>query len=297
MFERVAIVGVGLLGGSLGMACRRRGLAREVVGVGRDNRKLAEAQRLGAVDRFTSDAPRGVAEADFIVLATPVRVIMDQLPMVRASAPAGALVTDVGSAKASIVRAAESAFDGAPIVFLGSHPMAGGEQTGAVHAREDLYEDAPCYLTPTASTPREALERLTAFWRRLGARVAVMAAERHDTIVALLSHLPHAVAVALMGALEADGEERETLRSLAGPGLLDTTRVAAGSTDMWRDIFLENRGQTLRAIDAFSGSLSALRKAIETDDAAGIERILDAARDMRRFLGEADRRKNDREAP
>lgn len=285
MFERIAIFGVGLLGGSLGMACRARGLAGEVIGVGRSEQRLARAKELGAIDRYTTDPQNGFASADLIVMAAPVRTIIETMPIVRGAARAGALVTDVGSSKGSIVQTAQGVFRGSGILFIGSHPMAGSERTGVEHARADLYEGAPCYVTPCGDSPAAPVERLKAFWERLGARVTLMPAERHDRIVAFLSHLPHAAAVAVIAALGASGEERGLMRSLAGPGLLDTTRVAGGSTDMWRDIFQENRACVLEAIDALTRALADLRGAIEADNLRRLEAILDDARSLRCSLG------------
>ena len=285
MFNRIAIMGVGLLGGSLGQACRQEGLAREVIGVGRNAPRLALACELGAIDRYTLEPEEAFAQADLIVLAAPVQTIIDLLPLAARAARPGAIVTDIGSSKGSIVHAARAAFADSAAVFLGSHPMAGSERTGVRHSRPDLYQGAPCYLTPTSETPDQALRRLAEFWQALGAVVTTMPADHHDRIVAQLSHLPHAVAVAVMMALEAGEEEMEAIAAMAGPGLLDTTRVAAGSVDMWRDIFRENREPVLEALDQFAAALTRLRQAIATDDVPQIERILDTARNLRLGIG------------
>lgn len=285
LFQRVAVFGVGLLGGSLGIACRRRGIADEVIGVGRNAERLEQALELGAIDRFTTDTRAGFAEADLIVMAAPVKTIIDFLPVVRDAAPDGAIVTDVGSAKSAIARVADKVFADSEMAFIGSHPMAGGEQMGVANARGDLYEGAACVLTPTEQSNATAFARLEAFWQALGARVLTYSPEEHDNIVATVSHLPHAVAVALANALAIGSVGPEDMREVAGPGLLDTTRIAAGSVDMWRDIFQENRAATLSAIDAFTRALGEVRGAIESGDPQALEDILRRARDTRLFFG------------
>ncbi|HUT24692.1 MAG TPA: prephenate dehydrogenase, partial [Sumerlaeia bacterium] len=197
LFQRAAICGVGLLGGSLGMALRRRGLAKSVVGVGRDAERLALAVEKGAIDSYTLDLEQGCADADAIVLCGPVSVILDQIPAAMAVAPSGALVTDVGSTKRSIVqRASQQPRD--DVFFVGSHPIAGSEKSGAAHARADLFDGATVVLTPALSTSDEALERTRRLWESVGMRVVEVLPSRHDEILAMVSHLPHLVACALM---------------------------------------------------------------------------------------------------
>ncbi len=286
MFERLAVFGVGLLGGSLGLICKQRGLVREVIGVGRNAERLTEAVSLGAIDRFTLDPAEAYGQSDLIILCAPVQTILNVLPVVARAAPSGALVTDVGSSKASIAEAARTAFKDASAVFIGSHPMAGSEQTGVVNARADLYEEAACYVTPEEDlTDCEAVGRLQKFWEALGCAVTIMDPQQHDRMVAALSHLPHALAVALIDSLKSEGIPREMIRDLAGPGLLDTTRIAAGSTDMWRDIFMENRTEVIKALNRFAVTLGNFQSALFDCDAARLEEILDDARELRQFIG------------
>ncbi|MCX7046395.1 MAG: prephenate dehydrogenase/arogenate dehydrogenase family protein [Candidatus Sumerlaeota bacterium] len=284
MFSQIAIYGVGLLGGSLGLACRARRLAGEVIGVGRNEARLQEAQKRGAIDRFTTDAQEGFQQADLIVLCAPVHTIIEILPVVRSAAHAGVLVTDVGSSKETISRAAAECFKDSGIAFVGSHPMTGSDRTGVVNARESLYEGAPCFLTPTDGVAADAIARLKTFWGKLGMVVTVLPPAEHDALVAYISHLPHAAAVAVMMALQGSGLGADQIRALTGPGLLDTTRVAAGSTDMWRDIFLENRSSVLAALSRLSATLDDLRQAIESKDVPRLERILNQARALRQSL-------------
>lgn len=268
---RVGLVGCGLVGGSLGLALRARGAV--VVGQDGDPRHAERALELGIVDEIGA-----VASADVVVLAVPVRSIP---ACARALGPVAGVVTDVGSTKAAVVGGGEAVFGGR---FVGGHPMAGSERSGPDAADARLFEGRRVILTPTARTEPEALARVAAMWREVGAIIVEMDAERHDRILAAVSHLPHAVAYALAGALGALGAE--SFRGLAGGGLTDTTRIAATPAPMWIDVFLENKGPLLEALDAFAGELGALRAAIERDDAAAIAAIIEGARAARaRILG------------
>jgi prephenate dehydrogenase len=262
----VALVGCGHIGGSLARALRARGA--RVVGQDRDPAVVQRALALGVVD-----AAGGTEGAELIVLAAPVRAIPE---CARALAGADAIVTDVGSTKATIVRAGEAALGGR---FVGGHPLAGSERAGPEAADARLFEGRRVVLTPTERTDPAALARVAAMWRDVGADVATMDAEAHDRVMAAVSHLPHVVAYALAGALAALGVEE--LRGFAGGGLTDTSRIAATPAPMWVDVFLDNRGPILAALAAFEGRLAALRAAIEAGDGAAIARMIDEARAAR----------------
>jgi prephenate dehydrogenase len=261
VIHELAIVGVGLLGGSVAKAARAGRLARRVVGIGRDAGRLRPALEDGALDAITTDLTAGVRDADFVLLAAPVLAIEALLAEVGRAAPAGAVVTDVGSTKRNIVRAAERLFAGRPAAFVGSHPLAGSEQSGYRVARVDLFQGATVVVTPTETTELVALKRTTEFWEALGARVTSLDPETHDRTVAAISHLPHLVACALVdGACRVEPAALE----LAARGFRDTTRIAAGDPDMWTEIFLANR-------DALSASVAAFREAL-----ADLERVIAA---------------------
>lgn len=268
---KVGLVGCGLVGGSLGLALRARGAL--VVGQDRDPRAAERALALGIVDSI------GVVEgADVVVLAVPVRSIP---ACARALGAVSGVVTDVGSTKAAVVRGGEAVFGGR---FVGGHPMAGSERSGPDAADARLFEGRRVLLTPTARTEPDALARVAEMWRGVGATIVEMDAERHDRVLAAVSHLPHAVAYALAGALGALGAD--SFRGLAGGGLTDTTRIAATPAPMWIDVFLENKGPLLEALDAFAAELGALRAAVEREDAAAIATIIEGARAARaRILG------------
>jgi len=261
VIRELAIVGVGLLGGSVAKAARAGRLARRIVGIGRDAGRLRPALEDGALDAITTDLAEGVRGADFVLLAAPVLAIEGLLEQVGRAAPSGAVVTDVGSTKRNIVRAAERLFAGRPLAFVGSHPLAGSEQSGYKVARVDLFQGATVVVTPTETTELGALKRTTEFWEALGARVTSLDPETHDRTVAAISHLPHLVACALV-----DGARRvePAALELAARGFRDTTRIAAGDPDMWTEIFLANR-------DALSASVAAFREAL-----ADLERVIAA---------------------
>lgn len=278
MIRRLAVVGLGLLGGSVAKAARQRGLAREVVAVGRRIESLAPARAEGVVDRVTTDLAQGLAAADFVILATPVATIEALIPKVWQAADDGATLTDVGSTKGAIVRCAERLAADRPLAFVGSHPMAGSELSGYEAARADLFEEALVIVTPTDRTDPAAVKRVSEFWEALGARVISMAPDYHDRAVAAASHLPHLVAYALVeAAARLDPAEFD----VAARGFKDATRLAASDPRVWREIFLTNREALAEAVAGFRASLAALERLIAAEDAATLERELDRIRELR----------------
>jgi prephenate dehydrogenase len=281
MRDTVAIIGVGLIGGSIGLALRRRGLAKNVVGIGRSEQRLQIALERGAVTRFTTDVGNGVADADLIVVCTPVgRIVADVQQASRASraCPPHALITDAGSTKGAICRALSAGLPGVG-VFVGSHPMAGSERGGVEFAEPDLFDGCVTVVTPTEQTPEEHVTAIKAFWTSLGSRVVRATPEEHDRAVADVSHVPHLVAAALAAAT--DGQ----FLPLAASGWRDTTRVAAGDPELWQQIFSENRGHVLQSLAAFEKVLSSFRKALEDKNTAEMVRILEAGKEKRDTLG------------
>lgn len=292
--EQVTIVGVGLLGGSLGLALRRRGLARRVVGLGRSAERLAEARALGCLDAFETDAARALEAARLVVLCQPVSVIVDFLPTCFSLIPPGAIVTDVGSTKASIVEAGEAAAAqrGDSTAFVGSHPMAGSERSGAAWAEADLFEGATCHVTITPRTPSPAAARVAELWRRVGARIILDAPERHDRMVAAVSHVPHMVAVALVQSLDSVDGHPEFQQRLLGPGFRDMTRVAMGSADMWTDICRENRMAISTQLRELIRLLEDWDRRLAEGNCAEARRILETAAQRRTELYQTKSREN-----
>jgi len=273
-FKRVAIVGVGLLGGSAGLAIRACWPKAKVVGVGRRQASLDAALEAGAIHAATLDPVEAAKGADLVLLATPVAAFEKHLRAIAPALARGAVVTDVGSTKAAVLRMAARALGkGGP--FVGSHPMAGSERKGVAHADAALFAGATCILTPTADTPRRVADRVEGFWRALGARTVRMTPAAHDRAMARVSHLPHVLAALLMRL------PREAELAVAATGFRDATRLAGGDPEMWRDILLTNRRAILAALDAFDEGLVALRDLIDAGDAPGIERFLSTAQRRR----------------
>lgn len=286
MFNQISIVGVGLLGGSVGMAALQRKLCNEVVGIGRAQTGLQEAIRQGAITTGTTDLAGGLANADLVVLCTPVRHIFSILPEVIAAARPGTIITDVGSTKVSIVQLGDSLTRDTGISYVGSHPMAGSEKTGVRHSRADLFEDSTCFVTRTPETDNRAFATICGLWRALGSRLVISRPNRHDSLTAVISHLPHLAAVALVRAVENINEDRNLIRGIIGNGFRDTTRIAAGSSEMWEDICVDNRVEINTARHALEVSLQELMSACETaDDCDKLRVMLEQAREYREFLG------------
>lgn len=276
--DTVAILGVGLIGGSIGLALRQRNLAQNVVGIGRSPASLRVARRVGAVSSTTTDVARGVADADLVVICTPVELIVEHVKQVARACQRQVLITDVGSTKSEIVEKLDGELP-EHARFIGSHPLAGGERTGAAEARVDLLEGRPVVITPTKSSPAADCRELADFWQALGANVISMTPAKHDRAVADISHLPHLMASALVAATP-----NKSL-SLASSGFEDTTRVAAGDVDLWTQIFFSNQAPVLEALERLEISLSRFREAIEGRDSRALKRLLTTAKRKRDVVG------------
>jgi prephenate dehydrogenase len=281
VIHRLTLLGLGLLGGSVAKAARAEGLAREIVAVGRRRESLEPALHDRVVDRITTDVVEGVAGSDLCVLATPVATLASLLREVWRAAPDDAVLTDVGSTKASIVRTAEALGRTRPLAFIGAHPMAGSEQSGYRVARADLFKGARVILTPTDSSLPSALERVREFWEAVGARVMTLDPVTHDRAVAAISHLPHLVADALVDTvLRMDPR----FLDVAAAGFKDTTRIAASNAKVWREIFQENREALGEALGVFRRALDDLDALIAAGDAATIEGELERIKRAREHL-------------
>lgn len=280
LYDRLAIVGLGLIGGSIGLAARKRGLAREIIGYSRSEDSRQGAVAAGAVDQVTDDLLAAVRDADLVYVSVPVGVIADMLEQITPVLRLGCTVTDAGSVKAQICR------DGArflPASFIGGHPMAGSEKSGVQAATADLFAQRSYILTPV-DADEELLAGLVEFVRGLGARDIVTTPEEHDRYVALTSHLPHLWASALMLALSRVGDDPHQLASFSGGGLRDTTRIAGASPELWKDIFLSNQAQLLQACDVADLALADLRRAVHEVDIAALLELLGQARQFREQL-------------
>lgn len=282
VFDTVAIVGVGLIGGSIGLALRERKMARQIIGIGHRLQSLQTAQEVGAIDVASTDVEVGVKDADFVVVCTPVDAIATHVQQVANACPPTATITDAGSTKAEIVGAVDrylgSRRDGP--CFVGSHPIAGDHRTGPAHARGELFAGRVVVVTPTSASDNQAVECVDRFWTALGARVIKMPADEHDAALAATSHLPHLIAAALAGATPTD------LLPLTAGGWRDTTRVAGGNPHLWRAIFATNRQPVLDALQRFDERLTALRAALSDKHDAHFEQLLLDAKRTRDALGD-----------
>jgi len=274
----VAIVGVGLVGGSIGLALRKRDLARQVIGIGRRQVSLRIARRVGAVTNTTIDLAKGAAEAELVIVCTPVGQIVDHVRKAAEHAPEGTLITDTGSTKQGIVAALDGSL-ARGCRFLGSHPLAGSEKTGASNADAELFEGRVALITPTANTTGEDYDRIEGLWEALGSVVIKMSPEEHDRALSLTSHLPHLAAAALAATVP------EALYRISGTGLRDTTRLASGDPRLWLAIAEQNRDNMLSALEQYGRQLAALHGAIRDRDPARLEALLALAKKNRDALG------------
>ena len=280
LFNKVAIVGMGLLGGSLGRALREFRVASCVAGYARRHATLEECRQVGATDLASTDLCDVVQDAEVVVLCTPIGRMAELAAQCLPHLQPGTLLTDVGSTKASLVAAIEPLVAGTKVTFVGSHPMAGSEQTGVLASRHDLYLHARCVVTPTLRSPVQAVTRLHELWQAVGGRTLEMSPEDHDQWVARASHLPQILASVLAHHV-LDPSQPRGISDLCATGFKDTSRLASGSTEMWRDIALTN-GQAIReALQDWRAELTLLEKALERQDANAIDQFLREARDRR----------------
>lgn len=285
-FSQVAIIGVGLIGGSLGMILRQAGWVESIVGVGRSVDNLKAAVAMGAIDRYVADPIEGVRNADLVVLATPVDTYRQHLTQWGASLKPGAIVTDVGSVKGQLVVESEALLP-PQVRFVGAHPIAGKEKTGVAAGSTTLFAGARCIVTPTKTTDPTAMEAIVRMWELTGSIVLTMDPHVHDMILGAVSHLPHVAAFALMNALGDVRDHRVPELDLAahsGGGLRDTTRIAASSPEMWRDICLWNRENLITLIETYETHLGRFKQMIQAGDGPGLEQAMERAKQLRETL-------------
>lgn len=264
-FERVVVQGVGLLGGSIGLAMRERGLARRVVGLGRSPERLERARALGAIDEGTTDAAEALRGADAFLTCAPPADIADGWAALAPLLAPGCFVTDVGSVKARIVAEGERVLPPS-VRFAGSHPMAGSEKSGVDAARADLFEGRACFVAASERSSSEGIALARRFWIALGMRVVLADPARHDRLMASISHLPHLLSAALVESLFHRGDATLLLRAIAGNGLRDMSRLAEGPADVWEQIFAENADALGDSLDALIGRLSEWRELLRASE-------------------------------
>lgn len=280
--SKVVICGVGLIGGSFALALRKAGLVGHIVGVGRSQENLQRARELGVIDEVASDPALALKGADLVLLAIPVGQVGKIMAQISPHLEAKTIVTDAGSTKQDVVAAARSFLAGHLKNFVPGHPIAGAELSGVTAASADLFRDKNLVLTPLDETSVEAVTRVTELWQGCGARVSQMRADRHDAILAAMSHLPHVLAFTLMNHVCTSAEDNPgDLLRFAGSGFRDFTRIAGSSPEMWRDICLANREALLKQIDAYQNELTNLRETLAQGDGQALEKVFANAREAR----------------
>lgn len=279
-FRKITIVGVGLLGGSIGLAARKLRVAKEIAGYARREKTISECEKIGVTDYTTTDLLAAVSGADLVILCTPLAQMPGLTKQFLPALARGTIVTDVGSVKADVVRELESLVAKTGAHFVGSHPMAGGEKNGVMAAKADLFKNAVCVLTPTRRSNPGAVRKLEKFWKTLGSRILKLAPAQHDLLTSRTSHLPHVVAATLAN-LVLDPSSPKTQSQLCAGGFRDTTRVASGSPEMWRDIALSNRKNLAKSIDGFVSALQNFQSDLKKSDAKAISRFFEAAKAKR----------------
>ena len=280
MIKKLAVFGVGLIGGSLAMALRKSNACEKIVGCSRSAKHLERALELGVIDEFTLDPAEAVTDADMILLAVPLGAMQPLLEKIAGHLAPGAVVTDAGSSKASVVAAAEKAFGEVPEYFVPGHPIAGREKSGVEAALADLFVDHKVILTPLANTSSNAVERVTRMWEAAGAKVQTLGVEQHDKVLAATSHLPHVVAYSLVETVSKTDCVDQIFEYAAG-GFRDSSRVASSDPVMWRDVCIENREAILDSVAEFQSNLAELRTLIENSDADALLELFTHAKKVR----------------
>ena len=283
IFKRMAIVGVGLIGGSLAQAVKERKIAGEVVGVGRSEERLKRACESGIIDSYTAQMDDSLGTIDLVVVATPVGMIADLIKKMIPFLKEGTIITDVGSVKKRIVEQVED-FMPDTLRFVGGHPIAGTENSGFEHSFSTLFENRKCILTPVASTNQQALAQVEELWSRVGSIVVCLNCDEHDEILAAVSHLPHVVAFSMVNCLLTIEGFEENIFSFSAGGFKDFTRIAASDSSMWRDIALMNRDKLLSMIERFQCYLNELKEAIEKGDGGKLFSEFQKARTFKQLM-------------
>lgn len=273
LFNNVAIIGVGLIGGSMALGIKKKGLASRIIGVSRHKSTLIWANKNRVIDKGSQDL-RIIQDADLVILATPVNTILNLADLISKFIKEDCVVCDVGSTKAEIVSKLSNIFPN----YVGSHPLSGSEKRGIQNASADIFKNSVCILTPTNNTNPMALNKIRRMWRELGARVVLLPPDKHDRILSFVSHLPHIVAFSLIGIIP-----DEYLR-FGSSGLKDATRIALSDSQLWTDIFLSNKKYVMKAIGLLHGNLSQIESAIRKRDRKLLTRTLREAKEKRGIL-------------
>ncbi|HHL40207.1 MAG TPA: prephenate dehydrogenase/arogenate dehydrogenase family protein [Deltaproteobacteria bacterium] len=287
-FEKVTIIGVGLIGGSMAMAMKQKGMAGSIVGVGRGLENLEKAVELGAVDTFTHNIEDGVRDADLVVVAVPVLKVVPVIKRLAGSLKRGAIVTDVGSVKRAIIDDVEDELPEGTY-FVPGHPIAGTEHSGVGAAFPELFKDRKCILTPTERTSQHALGKIQALWTEMGSVVVIMDPVTHDRALAAISHLPHIIAYSLVNTVADVERYEEDILSYSAGGFRDFTRIASSSPEMWSDICAMNRDFILDMLGSFKKRIESMEELIEKGDLKALREDFERAKSIRDSLVRGER--------
>jgi len=279
-FERVAVIGVGLIGGSFALALKAAKRCGHVAGAGRSAANMQRALERGAIDSIASDAAAAVQDADLVLISTPVAQIEKIFLSINSKIKANAIITDAGSTKRDVVAAARAALGARIAQFIPAHPIAGAEHSGVAAANPELFRGRRLILAPLEENRKQDIETLASLWSAIGARVSRMTPEAHDAVFAAVSHLPHLLAYALVHEVSERSDAAQLFGYAAG-GFRDFTRIASSHPEMWRDICVANSDQLLKEVARFSAELEKIRKLLETRDAASLEKLFAEARAAR----------------
>lgn len=270
MFNKVVIFGTGLIGGSLGLALKRKHLVSRIIGLSRHKKNARKALKIGAIDCIGSSID-AVRDADLVILASPVDSIINIALKIAKRLKKDCVVIDVGSTKENIVTRAGALIPD----FVGCHPLAGSEKKGIENARETIFAGSICIITPTVKTKKNTLNKIKLLWRKLGVKIVILTPKKHDQILAFTSHLPHMIAFSLIGSIP------DKFLSISSGGLKDTTRISGSNALLWSEIFLSNRKNLLASVSSFQAKLAALKLALEKKDMKRLTKILSAAKEKR----------------
>ena len=284
LFDKVAIIGVGLIGGSVGMGLKEKGIAGSVIGIGRHSKKLEAAIKLGAIDEFSLDFEDGVKDADLVIIATPVSVIAEVVKRISKSLKKGAIITDAGSTKLRVVSEVEKVI-GEKNPFVGSHPMAGSEKSGVKNGSGSLFENSICIITKGRKFDQTAAKKVESLWQGLGAEVTYLTPEEHDYIIGAVSHLPHLAAAVLVETVGSLNAQDKRFFDLAGEGFKDSTRISSGEPVLWKDILSHNKENLIKLIDIYKENLDKFKSLIAEENQEHLSDELSKVKKWRDSVG------------
>lgn len=282
LFNRVTILGVGLIGASFALALKKYGLCNEVIGYGRKEENLMKAKDLAIIDAFERDPARACSGSDLVLFATPVGKFIDIATQIRSSLHRSAIVTDVGSVKGNLVHTMEELMPEG-VFFVGGHPIAGSDRSGIDTAEAEIFKGAKCIITPTGHTDKHALEIVTAVWENIGSRIILISPNEHDKIYASVSHLPHLIAYEIVNTV---ADIDSSFLRFSGQGFMDTTRIASSSPELWRDICLLNKDNLLESLEIFKKNLERVSQYLRAYDSKSLEKDFEKARALRDGIGQ-----------